>query len=210
LAEDLARAYHQRHPDVTLLVDHLDAASARRADLTLATSGTGVRIGWRPLVVAADPGLGLTSVSKEALGRIFSQAVSVWAEMGGPERPIVPVDRPSGDADHSAFTRFLFGGPRPPVANALLVPDDQRAAAAALRPGAIAYLGLRAAGRLNPLELDGVQPDPAAVKDGRYPMRQGIGVVTTGGPALRLARDFTDFAVSDAGQLIIDRHEVRR
>jgi phosphate transport system substrate-binding protein len=208
LAEELAQAYHQRHQDVVVLVDPIKPG-ARPADLTLTTSGDGVRIGWRALVVAADPSLRLVAISREMLARIFSQAVSVWTEMGGPDRPIVPVDRPAADADHAAFTGFLFGAARPPVANALLVPDDRRAAAAALRPGAIAYLGLRALGSLPALELDGTTPEPPAVREGRYPLRQPIGLQEARGAASGLAADFAAFSRSEAGQLIVDRHEVR-
>jgi phosphate transport system substrate-binding protein len=208
LAEELGQAYHQRHPGVVVLVDPI-RAGARPADLTLVTSGEGTRIGWRALVLAADPSLRLAATSKEMLARIFSQSVSVWAEMGGPDRPIVPVDRPASDGDHVAFTGFLYGAPRPPVANALLVPDDRRAAAAATRPGAIAYLGLRALAGLPALELDGVQPEPAAVRDGRYALRQPIGVQPAGGAASGLAAEFAAFSRSEAGQLVVDQHEVR-
>jgi phosphate transport system substrate-binding protein len=208
LAEELGQAYHQRHPRVVVLVDPIKAG-ARPADITLATSEEGTRIGWRALALAADPNLRLAATTKEVLARIFSQSVSVWAEMGGPDRPIVPVDRPASDGDHLAFTGFIYGSPRQPVANALLVPDDRRAAAAALRPGAIAYLGMRALEGLPALDLDGVQPEPGAVRDGRYGLRQPIGVRSAAGAASGLAADFAAFSQSEAGQLIVDRHEVR-
>ncbi len=222
LTEDLAAAYRHRHPELLTLVDRVstDAVAADRlrrgsADVALLAAPqppSGSRpLGWRPLVVAADSGLGLDALSLRDLGRVFGQEVTVWSELGSASgRPILPVERAAEDIDHIAFSRLVYGGVRGVVRNALLVPDDSGARAAVeSRAGAIAYLGLRAAGGLRALRVDGRAAEPDAVRSGAYPLTLAVFAGFPAEGRSGYASGFAEFGRSDDGQRIVDVHELR-
>jgi ABC-type phosphate transport system substrate-binding protein len=218
LVEELADAYRLQNPGLLVLVDRVRGAPeaaaalrAGRADLAVTTSsqlnGGARRLGWRPLLVATGSTAGVDSISSPDLARVYSQEVTLWSELGSASPlPITPVDRPGDHEDHLALARLLYGAPRAVVANALLVPDDERAAAAlAGRGGAIGYLGRRAATGLHLLPLDGVAAEPDLVRQGRYPLTESI-VAQTGASAH--ASGLVAFALAGAGQRVIDQREV--
>lgn len=215
LTEELAASFRRAHPDVVVLVDRFpDAAGARaemtsgRADLVVVDGGTGDRVGWRALALAADPALGVSNIASADLARVYRQQATLWSDLGAfSERPVTPVDRESGDPDHAAFDRLVLGEVAAPVANALVVPDDGVAAQAVVRPGAIGYLGLRAlAGRS--VSLDGVECTPATVRSGAWRLVEEIRAERAGASGSRYPSDFVSYARSGAGQAIVDRHEV--
>ena len=215
LTEELAASFRRAHPDVVVLVDRFpDAGSARaemtsgRADVAVVDGGSGDRIGYRALALAADPGLGLRDIAMTDLARVYRQQATLWSDLGRyPERPVTPVDRANGDPDHAAFDRLVLGEVAPPVANALVVPDDAAAGEAVARPGAIGYLGLRALGGAA-LRLDGVECTPATVRTGSWRLVEEIHAERAGASGSRYPSDFVSYARSGAGQSIVDRHEV--
>lgn len=215
LTEELAASFRRAHPDVVVLVDRFaDAGGARaemtsgRADVAVVDGGSGDRIGWRALALAADPQIGIRDISAGDLARVYRQQATLWSDLGAfAERPVTPVDRENGDPDHAAFDRLVLGDVAAPVANALVVPDDAAAAGALVRPGAIGYLGLRSlSGR--PVSLDGVECSPATVRSGAWHLVEEIRAERAGASGSRYPSDFVSYARSGAGQAIVDRHEV--
>lgn len=215
LAEELASGFRRAHPDVVVLVDRVEtseAARARaragRADVVIAAGGPGRRLGWRALCLAADPAVGVVGLTRSELARIYRQEATLWSDLGPyGQRPVTPVDRGVADPDHLAFDRAVLGAPAAPVGNALLVADDAGAAAALRRPGTVAYVGLRSQAGA-PVSLDGVACTPSAVRSGEWPLSRELLAWAAGGSGSRYPSDFVSFALSAAGQEIVDRHQV--
>lgn len=216
LAEELAADFRHVHPEVVVLVDRFpgpDGARAEsrsgRADVLVLPGSSGELVGRRALALAADPALGLRSISLADLARIYEQTATLWSDVGRyPQQPVTPVERAAADFDHQAFTQLVVGRPHDPVDNSLVVPDDAGAAAALARPGTIAYLGLRSAPAGDLVSLDGVPCSPETVRSGAWRLVEDVRAEAVGRSGSRYPADFVSYARSAVGQAVVDRHEV--
>ncbi|GCE25986.1 phosphate-binding protein [Dictyobacter alpinus] len=125
-----------------------------------------------PFVMIVNPGVKVTSLSKEQLIDILSSGkITNWNQIpGGNDQPIHPVVRPSTSGTRETFRKYVLGGADELVGTPLNV-DDTNAVVnkVATTPGAIGYIGLSA---LKPtvktVALDNFTPTAQTIGDGKY------------------------------------------
>lgn len=155
-----------------------------------------------PVVFAAHRGTGVSGLSTRQLRELYSGKIRNWAEVGGADQPVVLLDRPEFSSTKRLLRGGPFGGlPIDPGA-AVLENEDLMESALEAYPGALGYTSLRGAlalgEKVDVLRLDGVYPDPEAVRGGRYRLSRSMAFAVRD-PVSPHARAFLDFAASEAG-----------
>ena len=151
-------------------------------------------------------------VTKQQVADIFSGKISLWSELGGPETKILVIDRPRNQNIRDTFESQLGMTGKITGAAKVIGSDEQVVKTVVGTPpplSAVAYLSLTqglsvvsggVAVRLLP--IDKVEPEVPTVKDGRYPLRRPVLLLSKKEP-YPLAEAFTQFALSPAGQQLI-------
>src|SRR5262245_24165958 len=151
-------------------------------------------------------------VTKQQVADIFAGKIRLWSELGGPETRILVIDRPRNQNLRDTFESQLGIAGKIIGAAKTIGPDEQvvKTVVGTLPPlSAVAYLSLSqglsvvssgVAVRLLP--VDKVEPEVPTVKDGRYPLRRSVVLLSKKEPDA-LAQAFTQFALSPAGQQLI-------
>ena len=220
--EPLARAFEKANPraylDVVWDANSKPIEMVKSGQAHLAVTGTeapdlsATPIAWDGIGVLVHLSNFTKEVTKQQVADIFSGKITMWSELGGPETKIFVIDRPRNQNIRDAFesqlgiTGKITGGTK------VIGPDEQvvKTVVGTLPPlSAVAYLSLSqglsvvsggVAVRLLP--IDKVEPEVPTVKDGRYPLRRPVLLLSKKGPH-PLAEAFTQFVLSPAGQQLI-------
>ena len=220
--ESLARAFEKANPRSYVDVawdDHAKPVEMVKAgDAQMAVTGTenpslaATQIAWDGIGILVHLSNFTKEVSKQQVADIYSGKVKEWSELGGPETKILLIDRPRNQNIRDAFESQLGIAGKIPDTAKVIGRDDKvvKTVVGTLPPlSAVAYISLSqglsvvsggVAVRLLP--VDKVEPEVPTVKDGRYPLRRPILLLTKKEPN-PLAEAFVQFALSPAGQQII-------
>lgn len=192
----------------------IEAARQGMADVALvagAISGhlpTGLEItpvSQVPLAIILHPSNPTQNLSPAQARDIFAGETLDWGSVSDASGPILVITQPPGSEAWTALTAGLMGQARI-TGGALVVADDQGVVElVAQEPGAIGYVALGALpAAVKVVALDGVRPTPTELAAGRYPLVEPIQIVTPSEPPAHV-RDFVDFALSPAGQEVLER-----
>jgi phosphate transport system substrate-binding protein len=148
-----------------------------------------------PYALVADPRTGATALTTAQVSGIFAGRFTNWSQVGGPNVPIVAIERPRNSGTTALFTT-IFG---PTSATGTIVDNTSNAVVEAVKrqPGAIGYVGVPYAKLEGTkiLALDGAQPSADTIASGAYKFFTTIHAVTLGQPTPRASR-FIAFAES--------------
>lgn len=206
----------------------LPAAEARaallsgRAELILSTT-TEPDLGERPLALDAlvpvvAPDNPVAQISSADLARVLAGEVTNWADVGGPDMPLVLHGLPAEDGLQQALAARLGRD----IAATERHPDLATLAAAVARdPWAIAVTGRAVAGTARPITLTDscgfpLLPTALAVKAEDYPLSLPYHLLTPRRRLPLMAREFLEFLSLPAAQAVIaaqgyvDRGTVRQ
>ncbi len=220
--EALARAFEKANPRAYLDVvwdDHSKPIEmVKTGDAQVAVTGSeeaglaSAQIAWDGIGILVHLSNFTKEVTKQQVADIFSGKVREWADVGGPDTKILLIDRPRNQNIRDAFEQQLGINGKIPDNAKVIGKDDKvvKTVVGTLPPlSAVAYISLSqglsvvsggVAVRLLP--IDKVEPEVPTVKDGRYPLRRPILLLSKKDPnPLRDA--FIQFALSSAGQQII-------
>ncbi|MCL7453884.1 MAG: phosphate ABC transporter substrate-binding protein [Anaerolineae bacterium] len=221
LVTDLADAFHERAPTVTVAVTGLGTQfgleSLRSAETDIALASyllPGVQERWRTTAIARDgiaiiahpsnpiEGLGLLQLQDLFGGRAYE-----WAAVGGPASlgEVRPVSREEGSGTRAAFEALvMIDWAVTPMA--VLVPSPEAVVDyVAEHPGAIGYVSMAAVTpQVKVLKVEGALPTPESASQGSYPLSHELWLVT-GDPQSEAVGAFVDFVLSAAGQEIVGR-----
>lgn len=220
--ESLARAFEKANPrayvdlvwdDHSKPVEMLKAGEAHIAVTGSEDSSlTATQIGWDGIGILVHLSNFTKEVTKQQVADIYSGKVKEWSELGGPETKILLIDRPKNQNIRDAFERQLGIDGKIPDNAKMIAKDDKviKTVVGTLPPlSAIAYISLTqglavvtsgVAVRLLP--VDKVEPEVPTVKDGRYPLRRPVLLLSKKDPN-PLVDAFGQFAQSPAGRQII-------
>ncbi|MDX5350435.1 MAG: phosphate ABC transporter substrate-binding/OmpA family protein [Paracoccaceae bacterium] len=144
-------------------------------------------------------------ISTVSLARVLSGEVTNWAQIGGPDMPIVlHALEPDTDMQRALTARLGV-----PEAEAVLHPDQQALAAAVARdPWALAIIGRANIGPARRIPLTDscgfpLLPTPLAVKAEDYPLALPVLFLTPKRRLPLLTREFLEFLRTPAAQDII-------
>lgn len=220
--EPLARAFEKANPRAYVDVvwdDHSKPIEKVKAgDAHLAVSGSeeeglsASQIAWDGIGILVHLSNFTKELTKQQVADIFSGKVKEWSEVGGPETRILVIDRPKNQNIRDAFERELGIAGKITDGAKVISKDDKvvKTVVGTLPPqSAVAYISLSqglsvvssgVAVRLVP--VDKVDPEVPTVKDGRYPLRRPVLLLSKKEPN-PLIEAFTQFALSPAGKQII-------
>ncbi len=140
------------------------------------------------------------SLTKAQVVDIFTGKITNWKDVGGPDLPIVVVNRPASSGTRATFRKTVMGG-KDEAAFALTEDSSgQVQKIVSETNGAISYLALSYVNStLKALKLDNVEPSTANITEGKYPFWSYEHMYTKGG-AQGLTKSFLDYMMSDGVQ----------
>jgi phosphate transport system substrate-binding protein len=219
LMRDLATAFHEREPLVTVDINGSgsalgqEMAAAGQVDLGLTSwlpggppdglrATTVARDGIALIVHPTNPITGLTLIQAHDL---FSGRLIDWRQVGQTSSPVQVVSREDGSGTRAAFEAMVMGGDRV-TPTALVMPNSQAVVDYVARdPRAIGYVSMGYVnGEVKALSVEGLTPTPESVSRGEYHLTRELVVLSRPGASPQ-ARAFLDFALSPAGQAIVGR-----
>ena len=161
------------------------------------------------VVFAVNAGVPVAGLTTGQLCDVYRGRVPSWRALGGPALAVAPRMRPDAEVDaevvHAAVACFPRGALAAPVA--VVERPEAMAAELASRAGAIGVTSLpfveAGGGRIRALALDGVVPDAASVRAGRWPLVRRSWLLTRAEPS-PAARRFLDFVRGPDGAAAIE------
>lgn len=220
--EALARAFEKANPRAYVDVlwdDHSKPVeSVKRGEAQIAVTGseepglTATQIAWDGIGILVHLSNSTKELTRQQVADLFSGKIKQWSELGGPETRILLIDRPKQQNIRDAFERQLGITGKIPEGTKVINKDDKvvKTVVGTLPPhSAVAYISLSqglsvvaggVAVRLVP--VDQVEPEYPTVKDGRYPLRRPV-LLLSRPQSNPLVEEFGLFALSPAGQKII-------
>jgi phosphate transport system substrate-binding protein len=220
--ELLARAFEKANPraylDVVWDANSKPVEMVKSGQAQIAVTGTeapdlsATPIAWDGIGVLVHLSNFTKEVTKEQVADIFSGKITSWSEVEGPETKILVIDRPRNQNIRDAFESQLGMTGKITGAAKVIGPDEQvvRTVVGTIPPlSAVAYLslsqGLSVVSGGVPVRLlpiDKVEPEVPTVKDGRYPLRRPVLLLSKKEPH-PLVEAFTQFVLSPPGQQLI-------
>lgn len=220
--EPLARAFEKVNPraylDVVWDANSKPVEMVKSGQAQIAVAGSeapdllAMPIAWDGIGVLVHLSNFTKEVTKQQVADIFSGKITLWSEIGGPETKILVIDRPRNQNIRDAFESLLGIAGKITGAAKVIGSDEQaiKTVVGTLPPlSAIVYLSLSqglsvvsAGVPVRLLPIDKVEPEGPTVKDGRYPLRRPLLLLSKKEPH-PLAEAFTKFTLSPAGQQLI-------
>jgi len=154
---------------------------------------------------------GVTNLTKDQARGIFEGRVTNWKEVGGPDLKVFVYDKEPGRGTREQLDKYLYGpnqkaAPPPQSDNYAIVGANEEGRAKVLStPGGVTPLSTSFTTgypKLATVSIDGVDPTPAHIIDGSYPLSRPLFLITNGPPA-GAAKKFIDYVVSGPGQGLV-------
>ncbi len=220
--EPLARAFEKANPraylDVVWDGNSKPVEMVKSGQAQIAVTGTeapglsATPIAWDGIGVLVHLSNFTKEVTKQQVADIFSGKVTMWSELGGLDTKILVIDRPRNQNIRDVFESELGITGKITGAAKVIGPDEQvvKTVVGTLPPlSAVAYLSLSqglsvvsGGVAVKLLPIDKVEPEVPTVKDGRYPLRRPVLLLSKKEPH-PLTEAFTQFVLSQAGQQLI-------
>ena len=135
-----------------------------------------------PIVHPSNPVANLTLAQ---LKSIYGGQVTNWKALGGPDRKIVVVSRDANSGTFECFSELVMR--KAPVTPSAETCGSNGAVRQRIEttPGAIGFVGIGYLDRtVKGLRVDGVEPTPAEVTAGRFPLSRSLFIYTAGYPKI--------------------------
>lgn len=224
VAEKLAQAYMDKHPDVKINVQgggsSVGITSAEQGQADIGTSSKDLKdsekanlkeylIGKDGIVIAVNTANSVSSLTEDQVKDIFSGKITNWKEVGGADAVINIITREDGSGTRSAFEEIIMGK-ETKIKKDAIVQSSTEAVTQAVKgdPNAIGYISLaHLSSDVKGLQIDGVAPSESTVADGSYKVQRPFLFLTKGEPT-GVVKDFIDFCLSAEGQAIVKEEKV--
>jgi phosphate transport system substrate-binding protein len=155
------------------------------------------------IVHPSNPVSGLT---REQIRKMYTGEIGNWSEVGGPNRPIVRINRDSASGTFETFEKLVMSKQKAAGDVETVNSNPQMYNRVKSTTGAIGYVGL---GFLNSsvkaLKVDGVAPSRRTIASGVYPVSRPLFLFTNGYPKLGSGvHVFCTFHLSEKGQMLVE------
>jgi phosphate transport system substrate-binding protein len=158
------------------------------------------RDGVAIVVSKASPIQGLTLAQ---LANIASGAIRSWKDVGGPDAPIVLLDRPKTSELRKSFMDLVLRGEEPTRAATVVKGFDEMTEALKANVHAIGFVTFhRLSADLKALPINGVEVSRGTMLSGRYPLTRSFYLAVYLKPSA-LAESFVSFAIGKEGQSLL-------
>jgi phosphate transport system substrate-binding protein len=220
--ESLAHAFEKANPRTYIDIvwdansKPLDMVKTKQANIAVTgNSEDGLRssqIAWDGIAIMVHRSNFTKEVTKEEVAQLLSGKFKMWDELGGPETKILLIDRPRNENTRDTLEQQLGIVGQIPEGTKVIAKDEKviKTIAGTVPPySAVAYVSLGQALEavasgvpVRLLPIDKIEPETPTVKDGRYPLRRPVLLLSNQHPD-PLVEAFEQFVLSDDGQKII-------
>lgn len=146
------------------------------------------------------------NLTVEQIGKIYTGEISNWKEVGGEDKPIVPIGREAASGTRDGFESITGTKDKCKYSQELTSTGDVIQTVSG-NPNAIGYASLAAVkDTIKVLSVEGVKPSKETIQDKTYKIQRNFVLVTRKGTALSAdAQKFFDFATSSAADSLIEK-----
>ncbi len=163
-----------------------------------------------PVVSSEVYQTGVRALTKKQIGDIYLGKIVNWKEVGGPDRPIVVIDKERHRGTRHVFMKYILGDAeaRAPGARLVTGSNNEEQTKIAQSDSAIGMLsfawindqvrglGLRDGDRV-------IEPNLESVRDGSFPIARNLNLVTAGPPQGEV-KGFIEYLLGPEGQKIVE------
>jgi len=167
---------------------------------------TGTTVGWEGIAIMVNASNRVQEITLKQATDLFSGAAKTWDELGGLEARITVVNREEGKGVRPYLEQLLNLGGKFVNGKGVVEPDKEAIRFVSGNLNAVSYVNLNmGVGNVSVgvpirlLAINKVDPEPANVSSGAYPLRRPI-VVVTKMPPSPLVKAFVDFMLDKEGQ----------
>jgi phosphate transport system substrate-binding protein len=185
-----------------------DDEAARLAPLGKLQSAASERVvALDGIAIVVNPSNPVSTLTTAQIADVFSGKIARWSEVGGKEGPIVVHARDDKSGTFDTFKHLVLGT-KPLVPYAVRHESSEELSdAVAADVQAVGFIGVRYVRNAKPLMVEDagsspLLPSPMTVATEDYPLSRRLYLYLPE-KASQIARDFVDFATSDAGQDIV-------
>lgn len=218
LAQALADAFQQKHPDVGITVAGGGTAAgikgANEGTFDIGAASRDLKSGEPELIthllakdgigIITSPGNPVTGLTKAQVVGIFKGTITNWQDVDGAIHTIDVFVRESGSGTRTAFQELVMGSEN--ITNSALEQTSSGAIKQAVHGDSYA-IGFESLAyvdsSIKALDIDGVPATQANAKDGTYPIVRPLYFLTKEQPT-GLVKDFIDFCQGAEGQQIVE------
>lgn len=193
----------------------IQAVSEGRCDIGLSSrdlkddekqklDGTVVAIDGIAIIVNTENSV--ENLTVEQIGKIYTGEISNWNQVGGEDKPIVPIGREAASGTRDGFESITGTKDKCKYSQELTSTGDVIQTVSG-NPNAIGYASLAAVkDTIKVLSVEGVKPSKETIQDKTYKIQRNFVLVTRKGTALSAdAQKFFDFATSSAADSLIEK-----
>jgi phosphate transport system substrate-binding protein len=155
------------------------------------------------IAVIVHPGNRVKGLTRDQIREIYAGKITNWNQVGGPNAPIVMIQRESNSGTQDCFKELVMK--EEPIAQGAETQASNGAVKSrvATTPTAIGFVGLGYLDRsVKSVVVDGVIPSVQTVKSGKYPISRPLFMYTNGKPAGNVKK-FVELPKSPDGKKII-------
>ncbi len=160
-------------------------------------------IGYDAIVAIVRADSPITGLTRRQLSGIFRGQIKNWSEVGGPQKPIIPLIVAEGSATRTVFREAVLEGQ---AYNALVASPDRdvinRVARSGSMIGQVSMALIAGDTRVRPIAIDGQMP---AGENADYPVVRPLNLCIRRG-ATGPEREFVKWTLSEQGQGVLRRH----
>ena len=156
------------------------------------------------IAIIVHPDNPVSDLSIEQIAQLYTGEITNWKDVGGNDAQVVLIGREAASGTRDGFESITGTKDKCQYRQELTSTGDV-ITAVSQNPDAIGYASLASIkDSVKALNVDGVTPSEATVKDGSYKVQRPFVLVTVEGKALSLAaQSFFDYATSPAAADII-------
>ena len=221
VAEKLAQAYMQEHPDVKINVQgggtSVGITSAQQGTAQIGTASSKpkdsdaqglvqTQIAKDGIVVIVNNANKISALTINQTKDLFSGNVTDWSKMGGSAGSVSVITREDGSGTRDGFQNLVMGGKNgTSILKTAIVQSSTEAILQAVKgnPNSVGYISLASLnGDVKAVTINGVAPSEKTVSDDTYKIVRPFIFLTKGQPT-GIVKDFVDFTLSSEGQSII-------
>lgn len=158
------------------------------------------------IAIIVNPENAVEDLSVEQIGKIYTGEITNWKEVGGEDKPIVPIGREAASGTRDGFESITGTKDKCKYSQELTSTGDVIQTVSG-NPNAIGYASLAAVkDTIKVLSVEGVKPSKETIQDKTYKIQRNFVLVTRKGTALSAeAQKFFDFATSSAADSLIEK-----
>jgi phosphate transport system substrate-binding protein len=232
IAVSAIEAFSKKYPDAKLSYDAqgssvgvtgvidgvyvLGGSSRELKDKEIEAGAVPTAIALDGIAVIVNQGVPVDNLSLERVAKIFSGEIKNWKQVGGPDKPIVVVNRDEASGTRAAFTELVLqpvlGKEQGKfIADAITTESNgDMVTKVGQTPDTIGYCGFGYVDRAKNMggklvSVEGKDPSISNVLSGSYPISRKLYMVSKG--QLKdgtLEKTFVDFILSKEGQQIVE------